>query len=60
MSKLTVTEAAKQMEVSAQFLRMALQDKRFSFGAAVKGKGGRWSYYINGERFKEYMKGGRG
>ena len=53
--KLTVTEAAAIMNVDPQFLRIALQQGRFSeFGVAVKMR--RWSYYINAERFYDYLR----
>ncbi|MEW8957825.1 MAG: helix-turn-helix domain-containing protein [Moorella sp. (in: firmicutes)] len=52
---LTVKEAAEIMKVTPRFLQLALQQGRFPFGTAVKMK--RWSYYINTERFIQYMKG---
>ena len=56
VEKLTVTEAAAIMNVDPQFLRIALQQGRFSeFGVAVKMK--RWAYYINAERFFSYLSG---
>lgn len=52
--RLTVTEAAKIMGVDPQFLRIALQQGRFSeFGVAVKMK--RWAYYINPKKFFDYL-----
>lgn len=55
MRKITVPEAAAIMGVTPQFLRLALQQGRFPFGAAVKMK--RWSYYINPEQFRKYVAG---
>ena len=55
-SKLTVLEAAEIMDVDPQMLRMALRQGRFPFGTAVQMEG-RWTYYINTERFIRYMKG---
>lgn len=53
--KIGVEEAAEQLGVTPQFLRLALQQGRFSyFGEAVKFK--RWSYYINAERLNEYLR----
>jgi len=53
--KVGVEEAAEQLGVTPQFLRLALQQGRFSyFGEAVKFK--RWSYYINAERLNEYLR----
>lgn len=54
--KITVQQAAEIMGVTPQFLRIALQNDKFPFGTAVKFTG-RWSYYINTERFIKYMKG---
>ena len=53
--KLTVVEAAAIMDVDPQFLRVALQQGRFPFGAAVKMR--RWVYYINTKRFYDYLAG---
>ena len=53
--KLTVPEAAAIMGVTPQFLRMGLRHGKFPFGTAVKFK--RWSYYINAERFHDYLAG---
>ncbi len=57
--RLTVPEAAAIMDCDPQFLRIALQQGRFSeFGTAVKMR--RWVYYINTERFYRYLKGETG
>lgn len=56
-ARVTVTEAAARMGVNPQFLRMGLRLGRFPFGTAVQMPGGRWSYYINAERFRRYMAG---
>ena len=53
--KLTIKEAASIMNVTPKFLQLSLQQNRFPFGTAVKGD--RWVYYINTERFIQYMKG---
>ena len=52
-TKLTIPQAAKLMDVDPQFLRIALQQGRFPFGAAVKMK--RWAYYINAKKFYDYL-----
>ncbi len=52
---MTVQQAAAIMGVTPRFLQLALQQERFPFGTAVKMK--RWSYYVNTERFLQYMKG---
>ena len=54
--KVTVQEAARLMGVTPRFLQMGLQHDRFPFGTAVK-MAKRWSYYINAERFRQYMDG---
>ncbi|TEB08611.1 hypothetical protein Psch_02177 [Pelotomaculum schinkii] len=47
-------KAAAIMGVNPQFLRIALQQGKFPFGVAVKRK--KWSYYINPEQFREYLR----
>lgn len=54
--KVTIQQAAKIMGVTPRFLQVGLQYERFPFGAAVK-MDKRWSYYINTERFLQYMNG---
>jgi hypothetical protein len=54
--KLTVEQAAAIMGVTAQHLRIGLQQQRYPFGAAVR-MSRRWSYYINSARFEKYMRG---
>lgn len=55
-ARVSVSEAAAQMGVTPQFLRMGLRAGRFPFGTAVK-MDKRWSYYINAARFERYMAG---
>jgi len=54
-SKVALSDAAVMLSVTPQFLRIALQQGRFPFGTAVKMK--RWAYYINSERFYNYISG---
>lgn len=54
----SVAEAAKELGVSAHFLRVALQQGRLPFGVAVKMEK-RWAYYINPVAFDLYMRGER-
>lgn len=56
-ARVSVAEAARIMGVTPMFLRMGLRLGRFPFGTAVQMPGGRWSYYINAERFRRYMAG---
>lgn len=58
MKKFTVAEAAKRMGVSPQFVRIGLQQGRLPFGTAVK-MSTRWTYYINEEKFLEYVSKGK-
>jgi excisionase family DNA binding protein len=53
---LTVKEAAKELGVSEQFIRIGLQQERLPIGAAVKMPGGRWSYLIIDGQVKEYLR----
>ena len=53
---ITLPEAAEQMGVPQQLLRVGLQQEKFPFGAAVKMKK-RYAYYINPAAFEKYMRG---
>lgn len=58
-----VEEASKLLGMNDQTLRIALQQKLFPFGVAVKrvnSKGEEstmWTYYINDNRLKMYLEG---
>lgn len=54
-----VSEAAKQLNKSEQFVRMGLQLERLPFGTAVK-TSSKWSYDIREEAFEKYLKEGVG
>lgn len=51
--KTSIKVAAGIMNVTPRFLQMGLQQNKFPFGTGVKMK--RWSYYINTDKFIEYM-----
>lgn len=53
----TINQAASIMGVSPQFLRVALQQGKFPFGVAVKMK--RWAYFINPDKFDDYLQDGK-
>ena len=53
-NNLTIQEAADLMGVSAQFIRVGLQQKAFGFGYAIKiGGGNRYTYFISAAKFEE-------
>lgn len=52
--KLSIQDAAAMMGVTPRFLQMALQQDKFPFGVGVRM--GKWTYYINANRFYEYMR----
>ena len=52
-----VSEAAERLGMNTQTLRLALQQKLFPFGVAVKTSENRWTYYINPTRLENYLKG---
>ena len=52
-----VSEAAKKLGMSTQTLRLALQQKVFPFGTAIKTSPNRWTYYINERQLENYLKG---
>ena len=54
LRRVSVETAAKRLGKSPQFVRVALQNKAVSFGAAVKVQN-RWSYHISPKLFDEYI-----
>jgi hypothetical protein len=52
-----VSEAAKKIGMNTQTLRLALQQRLFPFGVAVKTSENRWTYYINETRLEQYLEG---
>lgn len=52
-----VSEAAKQLGMATQTLRLGLQQDKFPFGTAIRTSEKRFTYYVNEERLKNYMEG---
>lgn len=52
-----VSEAAEQLGMNTQTLRLALQQQLFPFGVAVKTSENRYTYYINKKRLERYLEG---
>ena len=52
-----LSEAAKEMGMTPQTLRLALQQRLFPFGEAIKTSEKRYTYYVNPERLEKYLKG---
>lgn len=58
MNRISVTEAARLMGASPQFLRNGLRQGAFPFGWAFREPGNRtWSYYISRKKFEEFIGG---
>ena len=59
LGKITVKDASKEMEISEQFLRILIREGKFPWATATQigGPESRWTYFINAEAFKRYMKG---
>lgn len=53
-NKLTIKEAARLMNVSEQFVRIALQKNILPFGYAVQMSGKNYTYFISKEKFTEH------
>ena len=56
MNRVTVSEAAKILGVSAQFIRIGLQRGRLPIGSAVR-MSSKWTYHISPERLRKYIEG---
>lgn len=52
-----VKEAAEKLGMNTQTLRLALQQKLFPFGVAVKTSKNRFTYYVNPNRLEKYLEG---
>lgn len=55
LKKISVKETARCMGKSDQFVRIGLQRGLLPFGRAVPGTGRCWNYYINPDKFKEFV-----
>lgn len=53
MNRLTVSQTAKLMNVSEQFIRIGLQKGVLPFGYAVK-MSNQWTYFISSKKFTEH------
>ena len=52
-----VSVAAEKLGMNTQTLRLALQQRLFPFGVAVKTSDNRYTYYINETRLEKYLEG---
>lgn len=52
-----VSDAAKQLGMSTQTLRLALQQNLFPFGTAIRTSENRYTYYINPKILDKYLGG---
>ena len=52
-----VSEAAKQLGMNPQTLRLGLQQRLFPFGEAIKTSENRFTYHINEKALEMYLKG---
>lgn len=52
-----VSEAAKQLGMNTQTLRLALQQDKFPFGKAIRTSPNRYTYFINEKALEYYLKG---
>ena len=52
----SIKEAAQLLNVSQQFLRIALQQNKFDFGVAVKiNDSSKFTYYISRQQLLKYL-----
>lgn len=52
-----VSEAAKQLGMNPQTLRLGLQQGLFPFGKAIKTSPNRFTYHINEKALERYLEG---
>ena len=53
MNRLSISETARLMNVSEQFIRIGLQKGIFPWGYAVK-MSTKWTYFVSAEKFTEH------
>jgi hypothetical protein len=53
----SIKEAAEMLNVSQQFLRVALQQNKFDFGTAIKmnDSSSKYTYYISRQQLLKYL-----
>jgi hypothetical protein len=53
----SIKEAAEMLNVSQQFLRVALQQNKFDFGTAIKmnDSSSKYTYYISRKKLSEFL-----
>lgn len=56
-ARVSVAEAAKLMECSELYLRVAIQRGLYDFGTCTKISGGRYTYYINRAKLMRFLGG---
>ena len=56
-ARITIDEAARMMEVTPMFLRLAIRKGLFDFGECLQQTGARYTYYINRARFLRFLNG---
>lgn len=59
-ANVSIEDAARQMGVSQQFVRIGLQRGVLPFGTAIQITGKKFSYYISPARLAEYIGEGKG
>lgn len=57
-NRMSIDEAAKVLDCTKQFLRVALQRGVYDFGVAIKMSGNRYTYYVNRDKLMEYVRAG--
>lgn len=56
-ARITIAEAARRLDCTPMFLRVAIQRGVFDFGECVKLSGERWTYYVNRAKLEKYLSG---
>ena len=56
-NRMSIDEAAKVLDCTKQFLRVALQRGVYDFGVAIKMSGNRYTYYVNRDKLMNYVMG---
>jgi hypothetical protein len=55
MPRVSVEEAAKRLNASGQFVRIAMQQGKLPIGVAIQMSKRRWTYHISEKLLEEYI-----
>lgn len=59
VERMTPEEVSKVLHTGVETIRAGLRNGNFTFGTAIQGRTGRWTYIIIKSKFLEYVNEGK-